>query len=284
MMLAPMNVSLIEDINDRILSGRAVVRSVSELAGEKLGASTNTKVDVVTFAIFSPISSTAAMLCVKVAERGVFTRAEEISLNDVPGLAGPAPNERLGLVDTMVHADTPAKGNPAYTGADLIHDLLSDRSIQAKCVALEGSRHDSVVKLKDFEFARFYIYNARVGMLPDGIVASLGRGSRVLINGANGILLGGGTRDGHQGRSWSLAADMRGMNPEDMVSIGPEGKRRLGNMITVALPIGDTWVLNEVQAWHAGRETSEAEQNAADDLRSRICAGAFTITDTDEPL
>ncbi len=92
----------IAGINDRIARGDCVVAQLSELGRRQMSEVQRETVDIVTMGFASPIRGTGAMLCVLVAGRGVFTRAEEIRLNGVPGVPGPAPNERLGLVDTMV--------------------------------------------------------------------------------------------------------------------------------------------------------------------------------------
>nr|MDO8062344.1 homocysteine biosynthesis protein [Candidatus Freyrarchaeum guaymaensis] len=91
----------IDEINEKIRRGEAVVLTAEELKGmvRKGEAVRLEDVDVVTTATCGLMSGTAAILTVPVAERGAFDRAEEAWLNGVPAIPGPCPNERLGMVD-----------------------------------------------------------------------------------------------------------------------------------------------------------------------------------------
>ena len=274
----------IAGINGRILAGKSMVTQISRLA--QLSTEEKDAVDVVTLAFASPIKGTAAMLCVPVAERGVFTRAEEIRLNGVHGVPGPAPNERLGLVDTMVYSASESDTRQDYCGAQLFYDLLNSKTIDVDCEALEGSQFTARVMLKDLEFARFYGFNAFVEAdLPETVWNALGRGSRILLNSANGIILGTGTRDGVGGRrAWSVAADMCAMDPSVMEGIDTQVEHGIGNMIAVAIPVQDRAIINDLEAWNASHISNDATMAAGVLLHQRIGAGDFTLTDTDARL
>ncbi|MEW6768728.1 MAG: homocysteine biosynthesis protein [Pseudomonadota bacterium] len=267
----------IDEINRRIGAGTANVCSISQLTeGER------ENLDIVTVAFSSPVSGTAAMLCVPVAGRGVFTRAEEITLNGVPGVPGPAPNERLGLVDTMIYAESEDEVTH-YCGAQLFCDLLRGEKIEVECTAVEGTHFSAVTEIAEMEFARAYAFNAFVDQgLPMSAWKALGRGSRILFNEANGIILGRGTRDGiRDQRSWSLAADMYLMNPDVMESAGKSARHGIGNMIAVAIPVLNASILDDLSEWEVKRAGGEHLIAASQLLNDRIAARQFSLTDTD---
>lgn len=276
----------IAGINARIALGNSFIVPASRLSQRRLSQAEKEAVDIVTLAFASPIKGTAAMLCVPVAGRGVFTRAEEIRLNGVSGVPGPAPNERLGLVDTMVYSDSSSVTSESYDGAQLFHDFLCRKTIAVECEALEGSHYSTHVELKDLEFARFYGFNVFVEQgMPVSVWDALGRGSRILLNSANAIILGPGTRDGLGGRrSWSVAGDMYAMDPGVMAGIDPQVAHGIGNMIAVAIPMQDRAVLDDLEAWQSSRFVSEECAAAESLLCQRIVAGEFTLTDTDARL
>lgn len=140
-------------INRKIAAGEAVVLTERELrtaAGN--GGSGMPEADVVVVACRADISGTSAMMVVPVAERGVFTRARKIWLNGVPGFPGPAPNERLGVVDTLVFADQQGKdGN--YHGADLLADVIGGKEIAVECLSVEGNTYHGSFTMDRIQFA-----------------------------------------------------------------------------------------------------------------------------------
>jgi len=279
--LTASRIRTVAEINARIGAGSAIVWTTAELLARTRGGGPGLEVDIVSVAFESNISGTAAMVIVPVAGRGVFTRAESIWLNGVPGVPGPAPNERLGVVDTMIYADQkPERGAPEYTGAELLRDLVSGEEIDVDCVALEGSRHTAKARLRDLEFARFYVYNAFLPAdLPAAVVGVMGRGSRVLVNGADAVILGSGTRDGAGARSWSLAADMRDMDA-GLMGVGAAPR----NMIAIPVPVLDAGVLEGLAGWASHQPASEERERAAGQVRRRIADCRFTLTDTDDAL
>jgi uncharacterized protein (DUF39 family) len=269
-------------INRRIRNGSSVVWTASKLLEHK--RATPDEVDIVAIAFESSLSGTAAMLCVPVAERGVFTRAESIWLNGLEGRPGPAPNERLGIVDTMIFAGTQREeAGSLYSGGRLLFDLIRGNEINVECLAVEGSRHAAKVRLADLEFARFYVYNAFVGhALPESVLNALGRGSRILLNGAQGIIVGCGTRDDGLHRSWSLAANMQTMDPALIKDPNDAGADDLKNMIAVAIPILNQAIFTDLLEWTALRpQANPREMSACQQVRDKIFDGMLTLTDTD---
>ena len=119
----------IEEINERLAAGKANVCTEVELWQQlKEGAEPSSiDLEVLITAFSSSIRGSAAMVLIPVAERGVFTRARKIWLNGVQGHPGPAPNERLGVVDTLVFADQKIEGesDTLPAGTRLMIDLFA---------------------------------------------------------------------------------------------------------------------------------------------------------------
>ncbi len=153
--------STIREINERLKKGEAVVMTSSDFKKEvrhghrfRVG-----EVDVVTCATRSIMSGTAAMFVVPVAGPGVFARAKKIWLNGIPGMPGPAPNERLGVVDVMIYGTAHSKYEPlGYGGGHLFRDMLEGKEIYAEVESEDGRFFESHFTLQDLDFARIYTF------------------------------------------------------------------------------------------------------------------------------
>ncbi len=151
----------IREINERLNKGEAIVMTSSDFKEEVRRGHRFTvgEVDVVTCATRGVMSGTAAMFVVPVTSPGVFTRAEKIWLNGIPGIPGPAPNERLGVVDVLIHGTTYSKYDPmGYGGGHLFRDMLEGKEIYAEVVSEDGGFFESHFTLQDLTFARFYTF------------------------------------------------------------------------------------------------------------------------------
>jgi uncharacterized protein (DUF39 family) len=269
-------------INRKIAAGEAVVLTERELrtaAGDD--GSGMPEADVVVVACRADISGTSAMMVVPVAERGVFTRAQKIWLNGVPGFPGPAPNERLGVVDTLVFADQQGKDGD-YHGADLLADVIGGKEIAVECLSVEGNTYHGSFTMDRLQFARMYVYNS---FLPapatDAISRTIGVGSRILLNGAEGIVVGRGTRSSAQKRSLSLSAEMYRMDTPLVEATGPGV--RAWNTVALAVPVVSEAVLRSLLAWSRDRQGGP-ETDAADRLKGLIDRREFLLTVTDMGL
>ena len=164
--------------------------------------------DIAAVSFPGDISGTGVMLLVKVAERGKFTRAEDITLNGLHGFIGPAPNERLGVVDVLVTGGMVSDRDPSYTGISLLTDLLDDKEIELDCLSLEHTRHTAMTRLSIMEYARATVYD----MPLDPVVAELAQddlfaGATVFLNGGRGVILGSGAYGTATQPSLSCACD-----------------------------------------------------------------------------
>lgn len=278
--------SAVTQINDRIRGGQAVVSTLDELCVLPGYNYTSGQPDVVTLAFTTGISGTAAMLCVPVAERGVFTRAAAISLNGVRGHPGPAPNERLGVVDALIFADEhAADGGTGYDGATLIVDLLCGKAVEVECRAVEGSIHRNSIRLDAIEFARLYTYNAALPMaVPAAVLDVVLSGSCIILNGSAGIVVGSGTRHRADAPTLSLAADLRDMDPSLMSSTR---RNRPQHTLAIAVPIANSAGTAALVAWAQSSAASSllapSALEAAARLRRLVQEGRFLLSETAIP-
>jgi putative methanogenesis marker 16 metalloprotein len=253
----------LDEINERIRRGEAVVMTAVEFK-EKAGGLSPQEVDVVTCATCALMSGTAALLSMPVARRGEFQRARRVWINGVPAFPGPCPNERLGLVEAVVFGSSPSSQNPRYGGGHLFRDLVEGRGVEV-VVEAGGRRMEKEVHLEEMEYAKlfttrssfrnyFAFVNRRRGRVKsifsvlglrgplleasvsgcgeinplqnDPGLLTIGVGTRILLNGAPGYVLGRGTRFSRERPNLSVTAEMRGMIPRFMggflTSAGPE--------------------------------------------------------------
>lgn len=153
----------ISEINEKLKRGNAVILTTKEFKDEvrkgtkfKLG-----DVDAVTTATRAVTSGTSAMLLVPVSPRGAFSRARMLWLNGVPGIPGPAPNERLDVRDTLVHGTAASKYDPHnYGGGHLFRDMIEGKEIYVECESIEGKYFESHFRLDQLEFARMYNFRS----------------------------------------------------------------------------------------------------------------------------
>lgn len=280
--------SRVSEINERIRAGTAIVRTLEQLREDVCSGAGPRDAEIAVLAFVTGISGTAAMLCVPVAERGVFTRASGITLNGVRGHPGPAPNERLGVVDALVFADECAGGDTRrYDGAALFLDLLGGSVVEVECRAVEGTTHRSAVRLESIEFARLYVYNAAFPpgpAVPEGVLDSLRAGTCIVLNGSPGILVGSGTRHRPDVPAFSLAADLRDMDAGLMRS---SHSGRPQHTLALALPVRDAAMTSELVAW-ANSDAGAAllappALDAAARLQRWVQDGRFLLSETGIP-
>jgi putative methanogenesis marker 16 metalloprotein len=271
----------IDAINEKITGGNVVVFTAAELKrrvaeGEKVTAA---DVDVVTTGTFGIMSGTLATLHIPVAAPGSFQHADRAWLNGVPAMPGPCPNERLGSVDLVVFGT--ARADRSYGGGHLFRDIVEGNGIEV-VVESAGSRFSRTVTLADMSLARmvttrsaFKNYAALLNRNP-GIVQTIfsvrglagpcreasvsgcgdinplqndpsgrviGTGTRILLNGGTGYIMGPGTRSTRDHPNIAAFADMRQMVPEMMggfvTSEGPE----CTTSVAIPIPVLDDRIL-----------------------------------------
>lgn len=303
----------IRDINEKIEKGTVAVMTATEILslaekGEKIP-----DVDVVTCGTKGIMSGTMANLSFKVAEKNAFIRARGIWLNGVPAYPGPCPNERLGIIDTIVYGPAHSICDPKYGGGHLFRDLVEGRDIAVEVETESGKRITATVNMDMIDYAQmiatrnaFKNYLAYVNPVAETLEHSifsvgafygpykelkfcgcgelnpiekdpglnvLGAGTRVLMNGSPGMITGRGTRSTPEKPNFSAVADMKHMS-----------KEYLGGFVTSEGPeVIATWavpipVLNEQVLKNILRTDRDLPLPVVD-VRGRIELGRITYAD-----
>ena len=207
-------------------------------------------VDVVTTATRGIMSGTYAVLSFKVSEPDSFVKASRVLLNGVPAVVGPCPNERLGVLDLIVLGTAHSESDSRYGGGHLLREMVEGKTIRVDVTTSEGSSFSVETRLSEIPFARLYAtrhafknYRAFVNpgkesiktifhALPfegefsemtfcgcgelnpienDPKLETIGIGTRVLLNGAEGFVTGSGTRSSPDNPNLAGFADMHDM-------------------------------------------------------------------------
>ncbi|HPR42238.1 MAG TPA: methanogenesis marker 16 metalloprotein [Candidatus Methanofastidiosa archaeon] len=265
----------IDDINERIRNGEAVVYTAEELKvmirdGEKV---TPDNVDVVTTGTCGLMSGTAAIFTVPVAQKGVFKKARNLWLNDVPAFPGPCPNESLGVVDIFLYGTSYA--NRRYGGGHLLRDIVAGEEISVRVESEDGRSFENSITIDDLLFSRMVTtrtsYRNYVAFLNTGHdvfdtifsvaglrgpfkeatisgcgevnpvendpdLLSIGVGTKILINGGEGYVMGQGTRSTKEKPVLSVFGEMRGMDPQYMGGFKTSATPEVINTVAIPLP------------------------------------------------
>ncbi|MDV0442620.1 methanogenesis marker 16 metalloprotein [Methanorbis furvi] len=268
----------IEDINTKVAGKTAVVLTASELkkrirAGDAVTAE---DVDVVTCGTFGIMSGTAAVIAFQATEPGAFRHATGMTLNGVPAHLGPCPNESNGHVDAMVYG-TAASSRAGYGGGHLFADLVDKKSVEA-VIETDAGTITKTITIDEMSSARMIVtrgafknYMAFVNPSPDEITTIFSvtpmqgnmseatfsgcgeinplendptlrfhtPGTGALVNGAQGIILGTGTRSSAAKPNLSLAADMKGMDSNLMGGFKMPTACECLTSVATAIPVTD---------------------------------------------
>lgn len=236
-------------------------------------------VDVVTTGTCGVMSGTAAILNFIISEPGEFIRAREVYINGVPAYAGPCPNEWLGSVDVILHGTAHSIYDENYGGGFLLKELLEGKEVNVRVESVDGKTIENTITMEDITrgqiigarmaFKNYTAFtNPNKESVPSIFAATplegnlrgltfsgcgdlnplqndiphnaIKEGSKVLINGAQGYILGDGTRSSPEKPNLMLSADLTKMDP---YYIGGFKTGQGGEIYdTVAIPIP---VLNE---------------------------------------
>lgn len=222
-------------------------------------------VDVVTTATRAVMSGTYAVFSFPVAGPGTFLRAKKVWMNGIAAQVGPCPNENLGVLDLVVFGTAHSRDRSGYGGGHLFRDLVERKPVQVEVEADSGKSLQAEVGLDEMPFARLFgsrhafknysafvnpgekpvstIFHARefepcclsatfsgCGQINpvknDPFLETIGIGTRILLNGSEGFVIGTGTRSCPERPNLAGFADMHFMEPEYMggflTSAGPE--------------------------------------------------------------
>ncbi len=120
----------IEEINEKIRSGKAVVltaEQVSAMGRESSPAEVMSRVDVVTTGTFGPMCSSG--MFINFGHTSPPMRMERITLNNVPAYAG------IAAVDAYLGATETALPHDEYGGAHVIEELIAGKEVLLQATA-----------------------------------------------------------------------------------------------------------------------------------------------------
>jgi putative methanogenesis marker 16 metalloprotein len=233
-------------------------------------------VDVVTTATRGIMSGTYAVFSFKVSEPDSFIKASRVLLNGVPAVVGPCPNERLGILDLILLGTAHSESDSRYGGGHLLRDMVEGKNITVDVTTIEGKQFSVETRLSEIPFAKLHAtrhafknYRAFVNpgkeairtifhALPfegefkemtfcgcgelnpienDPKLETIGIGTRVLLNGAEGFVTGSGTRSAPDNPNLTGFADLHDMIPEYMGGFATSGGPEIINTWAVPIPI-----------------------------------------------
>lgn len=243
-------------------------------------------VDVVTCGTSGVMSGTTALFHIPVTDPGVFNKAANVYLNGIPAYPGPCPNELLGSVDVILYGTNHSETIDDYGGGFLIKDLLSGKEIEVKVVDIEGNEFTKNVTLDDIPDARmigtrmaFKNYNSFTNPKPDAIKSIFNvtpmegpynsfsfsgcgdvnplandpnqdvivPGTKILLNGAQGVIIDNGTRSSKEKPNLLLTADMKDMKSYYVggykTGMGPE----VFDSVAIPIPVLNENILNNLK-------------------------------------
>ena len=234
------------------------------------------EVDVVTTGTCGVMSGTAAILNFYVSEPGEFIRAKNIYLNGVPAFAGPCPNEWLGVVDVILHGTTHSIDDINYGGGFLLKEILEGKSIDVKIESVDGKIIENTISFDDIKRGQivgtrmaFKNYTAFTNPNKEAIASIFAAtplegnlsgltfsgcgdlnplqndiphnviktGGKVLLNGAEGFILGDGTRSSAEKPNLMLSADFTQMNPYYMGGFKTGQGGEIYNTVAIPIPV-----------------------------------------------
>jgi len=233
-------------------------------------------VDVVTAGTCGIMSGTAAVFHIPAREPGSFKKAKSVLLNGVPGFPGPCPNEWLGSVDMVVYGTAHSIYDDDYGGGFLFKDIVSGKDIEIEVEPIEGKIIRSTINIKEMGMARMIgtrqafknytaflnpaeepvssIFNAVEMEGPfkglsfsgcgelnplqnDPAMKTIKTGTKVLVCGSEGVILGQGTRSSPEKPNLMISADMQDMDPHYLGGFKTAAGPEVFNSVAAAIPI-----------------------------------------------
>ncbi len=243
------------------------------------------EVDVVTCGTCGIMSGTAAIFHLDVFEPGSFKKAKKIYLNGVPGFPGPCPNEWLGSVDTIVYGTSHSVTDSSYGGGFLFSDIINGKEIDIEVESTEGEIFSSSITIENIPRAEMIgtrmafknytsfinpsnepvssIFNAipmegdfksfsfsgcgEINPLQnDPSLKAIKNGSKVLLNGSEGIVLGNGTRSTDVKPNLMLAANMHQMNSDYIGGFKTAEGPEVFDSVAIPIPVLDEKIFSNL--------------------------------------
>lgn len=233
-------------------------------------------IDVVTTGTCGIMSGTAAVFHVKVGEPGSFKKAKRVLLNGVPGFPGPCPNEWLGSVDLIAYGTSHSVYDDDYGGGFLFKDIVKGKDIEIEVESIHGETIESTTNISEMGMARmigtrlaFKNYTAFLNPTEEPVASifhaiemegpfkglsfsgcgelnplqndpemkTIKTGTKVLMCGAEGIVIGQGTRSSPEKPNLMISADMQDMDPHFLGGFKTAAGPEVFNSVAAAIPI-----------------------------------------------
>lgn len=261
----------IKDGNANILSAEEISRLVCD--GETPKAE---DVDVVTTGTCGIMSGTAAILHVPVSDPGAFKKASKISLNGVPGFPGPCPNEWLGSIDLIIYGTAHSTDDERYGGGFLFKDIVAGNEIEVVAESIDGKIFKTTTDIESIGTAQmlgtrmaFKNYNSFTNpsedvissifhaidmegpfkglsvsgcgelnpLQNDPVMKTICSGAKILLNGAESIVIGNGTRSSPEKPNLMITGDMKLMDSHYLGGFNTGAGPEVFDSVAVAIPI-----------------------------------------------
>ena len=274
----------IENGNATVLTAEEISNLVNDGETPKAG-----DVDVVTTGTCGIMSGTAAVLHVPVSDPGAFKKAKSISLNGIPGFPGPCPNEWLGSVDLVIYGTSHSTEDEKYGGGFLFKDIVAGNDIEVQVESIDGKTFNKTVNIDDIGTAQmlgtrmaFKNYNSFTNpsdelvssifhaidmggpfkglsvsgcgqlnpLQNDPVMKTICSGAKILLNGAESIVIGNGTRSNPEKPNLMITGDMKLMDSHYLGGFRTGAGPEVFDSVAAAIPILDdviferTFILN----------------------------------------
>lgn len=269
----------IENGDATVLTAEEISKLVSEGETPK-----SEDIDVVTTGTCGIMSGTASVLHVPVADPGAFKKAKSISLNGVPGFPGPCPNEWLGSVDLILYGTAHSANDHKYGGGFLFKDLVAGNEINVEIESIDGKIFKTKTSIEDIGTAQmigtrmaFKNYNSFTNpseesvtsifhavdmdgpfkglsvsgcgqlnpLQNDPFMKNICSGSKILLNGAEGLVIGNGTRSSDLKPNLMITGDMKLMDAHYLGGFNTGAGPEVFDSVAAAIPILDEETLQQ---------------------------------------
>ena len=243
-------------------------------------------VDVVTCGTSGVMSGTTALFHIPISKPGLFNKAKKVYINGIEAYPGPCPNELLGSIDVILYGTNHSKTIEDYGGGFLLKDLLEGKEVDIKVIDNTDKEFNTSITLEDFQTARligtrmaFKNYNSFTNPQSDkqksifNAIAMSGpydsysfsgcgeinplandpkqeiikKGTKILLNGAQGVIIDNGTRSNSEKPNLLLTADIKEMNSYYIggfkTGMGPE----IFDSVAIPIPVLDEKILENLK-------------------------------------
>lgn len=209
-------------------------------------------IDIVTTGTCGLMSGTYAIFSFSLKKIPSFKKAKKIYMNGIEGFIGPCPNENLNIVDVIIFGTATSTTIKDYGSGHLFKDLVSNKKIDLVIYTNENKIFNIQLTIDNINFSKListrnsfknyrafvnnsdeniksifhpymfqpYLNEATVSgcgqinpLKNDSNLKCIGIGTKVLVNGSEGYIIGLGTRSTFDNPNLMIISDMKKMNP-----------------------------------------------------------------------